>query len=288
MEEWYGEYAYKLTFGKLYLALRYFLSPLLLTLFYFQFVCTCRRDTPRLMSSRFAIHMKLLFTPFMCYVTDMINYLFLLGLLVTVCLIPMGTVQPHQVEWALWLCTVSRILIELDQMAQQNFPKYFLNFWNIDELLVCLVISVAALYRIILWQQFNPATDSLVDQRDQILHITYLYSFAELLLILRWLNVLEVSTSLGPLLIALRYLFMDVFRFVVLILLTCVLGATIAVHAITANIRAMEDLDKTVVESNVPDYFSNFVKTFKSITWSTFGLLEMPVSRRFVLFHRSS
>ena len=189
-----------------------------------------------------AQHMKLLFIPFMCFVTDIMNYVLLLALLIATCVCPKNSHIPLDVEFWLWCCTVSRLLIEFDQMWQQGLWRYLPNMWNVLEIFSCTMIAAAALYRIIVWITYdNPedsfSLDKLENLHQDILNITYLYAITEFLIILRWLNFLEFFPGLGPLLIALRALIADVFKFVLIVLLTCVMGTAIAVHSIVSTVR---------------------------------------------------
>lgn len=310
LEEWYGKLAFKWACGKISVAFKYVFSPLLLPLYLLEYFC-CQKFNNKIgiMESKCADHMRLLFTPFMCFITDVINYFILLGLLVSVCVIPKERAQPENWEIALWICLLSRLSIELDQMVQQGLWRYFKNIFNFIELIACAVLLAASLFRIYIWathEDYNQEDiNHLTELHTDILYITYMYAFAEVILILRWLNFLEISSSLGPLLLALKYLLVDVVKFVLIVLLTCVIGATIAVYAITNNISVngvtlnskvdgmiTESLTKDQILQNhglalkgVPKYFKTFVECLKSIIWATFGLLEMPVSIHNVLIH---
>ena len=304
LEEWYGKLAFKWAFGKLSVVLKYIFSPLLLPFYlleYFLIQKYCNKTD--IMESKCADHMRLLFTPFMCFITDVLNYFILLGLLISVCVIPKDRARPNDWELVLWVCLLSRLLIELDQMVQQGLWRYLKNIFNFIELIACAVLLAATFYRIYIWSVHKDDDKDLEKMKklhDDILNVTYFYAFAEVIIILRWLNFLEISASLGPLLLALKYLLVDVVKFVSIVLLTCVLGASIAVYAITNNISVNGITLKTTVDDmttesitkdqilqkhglalkEVPKYFGSFVECLKSIIWATFGLLEMPVSQQ--------
>ena len=242
LEEWYGKVAYNAKFGKIRIAAKYLMSPLLLPLYLLKYCFFEKRLNRPLMDSIGAEHMNFLSIPFICFVTDIINYLILMALLIATCICPKESHVPHYVEIALWCCTVSRVLIEYDQIYQQGIRRYLSNMWNALELLSCAMISVSAVYRIVVSLTYdNPGDEDLTKlyhlQQD-ILKITYLYAMTEFILILRWLNFLEFFPGLGPLLIALRILIADVFKFVMIVLFTCVMGTAIAVHSVMSTITS--------------------------------------------------
>ena len=160
----------------------------------------------------------------------------------------------------------------------------------------CVIIAVAAIYRIVVWNLYdNPIGQEdfsvkLENLHQNLLNCTYLYAVTEFLLILRWLNFLEFFAGLGPLLIALRTLIADVFKFVMIVLLTCVMGAAIAVHSVVNTVRSQNEtiikyvedevLNETDVKSSktIPEFFEDFRTCLINVIWSTFGLLEVPVS----------
>ena len=196
--------------------------------------------------------MTFLFTPCICFLTDVLNYLILLALLIATCISPKESHVPHYVEIALWCCTVSRVLIEYDQIHQQGIQRYLSNMWNTLELFSCALISVSAIYRMTVCLTYNNPEDSdltkLYNLHQDILNITYMYATAEFIIMLRWLNFLEFFPVLGPLLIALRILIADVFKFVMIVLFTCVMGTAIAVHSVFSAMRLQNE---TMTEKEV-------------------------------------
>lgn len=294
LEEWYGKVAYKLTFGKIRIALKYIMSPVLLPYYLLKYLIFEQHVKVSVMESSGVDHMKLLSTPIMCFVTDVMNYFILLGLLIATCFSPKDSSTMLNVEIALWACTVSRLLIEGDQMYQQGIWRYLPNMWNVLELFSCLMITVAAIYRIIIWKTYdNPTNDftMMKELHQDIMNVTYLYAITEFLIIIRWLNFLEFFPGLGPLLIALRTLIADVFKFVLIVLLTSVVGTAIAVHAIVSTVdlhnkKLIAASYRTHVKE-IPTFFSDFGNCFINVIWSTFGLLEVPVSELCAFFRCS-
>ena len=251
LEEWYGKVANKSIFDKIKLAIKYLLSPILLPWYLLKFLLFKQLLKVSPKKSSGADHMDFLFTPFICFVTDILNYMVLLGLLVATCICPKESHVPHYIEIALWCSMVSRLLIESDQIWQQGVGRYLSNMWNVLELLSCALISAAALYRIVVCFKYNNPEDSLTklnNLHQDILKITYLYAITEFLLILRWLNFLEFFPRLGPLLIALRTLIADVFKFVLIVLFTCVMGTAIAVYSVVSTVRSQNE---TITELKV-------------------------------------
>ena len=193
---------------------------------------------------------------------------------------------PDVVEITLWLCVVSRILIELDQVLQQGIYRYA-TFWNFVDVLTSLLMLAAAVLKITVCittdEDASLSDTEKVELRDLIMYNTYLYAYAEFFLIIRWLNILEVTTDLGPMLIAMKYMLVDVLKFVFVLLATCVVGAFVAVYSITNNIKQL-DLklidNPNISQVTIPSEFDRLDRTFINLIWSTFGLLEMPVGLR--------
>ena len=145
------------------------------------------------------------YSPIWCFVTDVINYLILLGLVFTVCLKPQVNIVPNYAELAMWLCTVSRILTELEQLYAHGKRRYWRNFWNYVELLSCIPILTSAITKITIWM-----VDSLT---FYLIYTCYFNAVAEFMFILRGLSFIEVSSSIEPLMIAVKSMMSEVLKF---------------------------------------------------------------------------
>ena len=265
LEEWYGKVAHKSSLGKIRLALRYLMTPLLLSWYLIQYFLFEKCRGKDLLDSALAEHMRFLLTPYICFVTDIFNYLILLCLLIATCFCPKESRIPHFSEFALWCCTVSRALIESDQMWQQGLRRYLSNMWNVLELLSCVLITVAAVFRFVMFQTYSDLGADLLklnDFHEDILKVTYLYAITEFLMILRWLNFLEFFPGLGPLLIALRTLIADVFKFVLIVLFTCVMGTAIAVYSVASTVRSQNTTIMAAQQVRIQIIFSGSALVF--------------------------
>ncbi|XP_063676790.1 short transient receptor potential channel 6-like isoform X2 [Bolinopsis microptera] len=246
LEEWYDKtISSKTVFSHIGIVVKYAMSPILLPLYFLKLVFFEQPAHVPLRNSSAADHMSFLFIPYICFVTDIFNYLILLGLLILTCISTKKSEVPNNIEIALWCCTVSRLFIECDQMCQQGIRCYLKNMWNILELCSCCLITMAAVYRIVVFLKFDNPEGSLTKLEPlhkDILNITYIYAITEFLMILRWLNFLEFFPGLGPLLIALRTLLADVFKFVLIVLFTCVVGTTIAVYSVVSTVKSQNEI----------------------------------------------
>ena len=96
-EDWYGEFAYTFTSEKIKIAMRYIMSPVLLPLFILYYILWEKCNRVSLPNSRFGKHMNLLFTPIVCFITDVLNYMILLISLYQVCVCVLnGATSPPQ------------------------------------------------------------------------------------------------------------------------------------------------------------------------------------------------
>ena len=238
LEEWYGEITSKSSVGQVKVAVRCLLSPILLIWYLCKFTFYEQFSKVPIRKSSAARHMNFIFIPFICFVTDILNYLILLGLTISTCVCSKTIEYPHILEITLWCCAASRAFIEIDQMWQNGLTRYLSNMWNVLEIFSCILILTAAIFRISVCLTLDETVDNHV-----LLKITYLYAITEFLMFLRWLNFLEFFPGLGPLLIALRILIADVFKFVGIVLFTCVLGTAIALYSVVSTARSLDETE---------------------------------------------
>ena len=139
-----------------------------------------------------------------------------------------------------------------------------------------------------------------------------MYAVAEFVLFMRLLTLLEITRSIGPMLIALKYLLKDVLKFSV-ILLTTVVGTSITIYSMNVRLTTIlsnvhnlcllvnresggsEDAKEIFQELSynstkvcagaeegvfeAPPSFENFAATITSVMWSTFGLFDVKVCK---------
>ena len=314
-EQWYGDTANRLFFGKTEIALQYSTSLVTLPLLFLRFILFDVCSGVSFMESKFADLMRLLFTPVLCFATDAINYLIFLGILVGSCLYPFpaGTYEVTSIEYLLYYCVFARILIEGDLVYQQGWRKYFKNFWNYVDILVIILLATAGIYKSVIdhivdvqeesYQNHTHGSDIdyyrdveklLSHQHRNSMNVNYIYAVTEFILTIRLLSLLEITKSMGTMLIALKYLVADVARFSVILLLV-ILGTSVSIFSMTVALSEwnkeidhikkgyswpagfeFEDLPKGKIV--VPEVFETFTDTMRNILWGTFGLLDVVVS----------
>ena len=304
---WYGKLANKMFHGKAVIAIQYFFSPFLFLplLLKFLFFDVCR-GVP-VMDSSFTSLLRLKFTPFLCFITDALNYIAFLFILICVCLIEQSIDEITSWEMALYVCIISRIFIELDVAFQQGWKRYFANVWNQVDCLILLLVVISALYKgyvtsEIYTQKHTSSNSSYVDELNHFrslnfvnesgslklsdtwrisndtkhfmemvigyqdfLNISYMYAVAEFILFLRLLTLLEVTRSMGPMMIALKYLLLDVLKFSVL-LFTTIFGASITIYSMSVTLAKLI--------RNVDDLCTDLNKQNATFTWSNTILLK--------------
>ena len=258
-DRWYDDLAHKMLYGKSLVALKYLISPLLVPPLLLKFLLfdICRGRS--VMDSTMASLMRFKFTPCLCFFTDAVNYLIFLAVLIGVCVSEQDTGSVTYWEYALYVCVISRMHIELDLMAQQGWKRYFANIWNHVDILMLVLLSISALYKGCIhtdWfvqldtkdlqseldisdDDFNSfqleAWSDIISHYRHFLNISYIYAVTEFVLFIRLLTLLEFTRSMGPMLIALKYLLADVLKFSV-VLATTVLGTSITIYSMSVRL----------------------------------------------------
>ncbi|KAL5246823.1 hypothetical protein ACHWQZ_G018875 [Mnemiopsis leidyi] len=307
-EQWYGDTANRLFFGKTTIALQYSTSLVTLPLLFLKFLLFDACSGVPFMDSKFSDLMRLLFTPCLCFATDAINYVIFLGILVTSCLYPFpaGTYEISPIEYVLYYCVFARILIEGDLVYQQGWRKYFKNFWNFVDISVIILLVTAGIYKSVIQyivagqelkyfenedDEYSNIEALFSQQHRNSMDVNYIYAVTEFILTIRLLSLLEISKSMGTMLIALKYLVADVARFSIILLLV-VLGTSVSIFSMTV---ALSEWNKELEQIRdiyswpdmfvfkklpkgkivVPEVFETFTDTVRNILWGTFGLLDV-------------
>ena len=315
-EQWYGETANRLFWGKLSIALKYLTSIVVLPLTFLKFLLidVCRGVS--FMESSCSDLMRFLSIPCLCFATDAINYIGFLVVLISTCLSHFGekTYEVTTIEYVLYYSVFARIFIEADLLIQQGWRSYFRKFWNgmnivVLGLLVAGAVMKATIQYVIDKQADNYAKELnvensteeslytaleaiLINQHRKSMNVNYMYAVAEFILVIRLMSLLEIVKSLGPMLIALKYLLIDVIKFSV-ILLMVIMGTSISLYSMTialnewneelnyirSNITWPKDYPKDLpVAIKIPKVFDTFTDTIRNVLWGTFGLLDIAVS----------
>ena len=315
-ERWYGETSNRLFFGKTLIALKYFTSFIMLPLLFLKFLIFDLCKGARFMESPCSDLLTFLSTPCLCFVTDAINYIGFLAVLISCCLIPFGeaTYEVIVVEFVLYYCVFARILIEVDSLIQQGWRPYFYNFWNCVDIMAIATLVAAAFYKgtieVIVdkqeenykdnegeFEDFDRLEETLINQHRNSMNVNYMYAVAEFILVIRFMSLLESTKSMGTMLIALKYLVVDVIKFGV-ILLMVILGTSISIYSMTIALnewnneldnlmddynwpvgypKRLPDVRDEANEIKIPKEFKTFTDTLRNILWSTFGLLDVVV-----------
>ena len=325
-ESWNGDLNNTLFLGKTFILLRYITSPIVLPLLFIKYLLFEFRKGVPLMKSSFADLLTLTLTPYLCFLTDALNYLATLSVVIYICITP-SDYNIGTTECVLYFCVFSRILNEIDSLVQEGWKTYFQDFWNIIDILAILLLSVAAVYEVTIhyqidgingkWSEksYQQLEEDIMQTHLDSMRVSYMYAVAEFILTLRILGFLEISKSLGTMLIALKCLIRDVLKFAV-IFLAIILGTAIAIYSMTITVHEwnkelkeaaelfLDDYSFTLLPYNrshtgesvrVPAVFRTFIDTLRNTMWSTFGLLNVVVSdcvctsvRYIYLCHRST
>ena len=273
-DRWYGELAHKMFYGKIAVAFKFIFSPFMIIPLFLKF---CLLDACRgvpIMQSSLVKLLKLKFTPCLCFCTDVLNYLIFVASLICVCVFQQSTNKITVAEYVLYVCIVSRIFIELDLVFQQGWRRYLANIWNHVDLIVLVLLFFSALYKIGIHAGLFLESDKVimglhkdsnawnedryedlnklysidkwaneVNHYSHFLNVSYIYSMAQFVLAIRILTFLEINRSIGPMLIALKYLLMDVIKFLG-VLLCFMLGTSVTIYSMSVRLyKWSEDVD---------------------------------------------
>ena len=310
-EKWNGEATNDISLERAKNALKYFGSPILLPLLFFEFLLLDYPKGASIMDSKFADLLRFMYTPRLCLLTDTLNYISLLVLLICVCVTPTNYHIKGQ-EVVLFVCLFSRILVEIDFAVQGGWRKYLRDFWNIADMTIIMILLRAGYFEVqtllksraieieYLGTQkttnndlttYREFEETLMEAHENSMRINYMYAIAQFILTLRVLGLLEISKTLGILLIALKYLIFDVIQFSIL-LLALMFGTSIAIFSTTIATQDWnEELEKAASmfqgynftllpypeKVEIPEQFKTFEITIRSILWSTFGMLDIEV-----------
>ncbi|XP_063692927.1 short transient receptor potential channel 7-like [Bolinopsis microptera] len=242
-------------------------------------------------------------TPFYSFLADLLNYAILLGLLLYVALtVPDKFVLEDQEggeinndyaedflqsnsrinipEIILWLCVLARIQMEVYQMiCMRSAKKYFSNFWNNVDVLICVLMIVA--FAIRFWNCTVAAVDiSKIEDEVQLIEpeklvegfktntltSIYLYSITQMFVFFRVMNFLDVMSVIGPLQLAVKKMLSDVAKLLVLLVII-LLGFVCAILCIA-------NCHRKVTGTPYYEQFSTFEKVLVSMIWTLFDIFS--------------
>ena len=325
-ERWYGETYHKSTlFGKTMLTVRYIASPIMLPLLFLKFVLFDMWKCVPFWKSNFSDLYRFILTPCLRWTTDALNYLGFLALLINVLFTPKDPYDVIPIEYMLYYSVFARILIEADRLLQQKWQKYFGIFWNYVDITVIGLLVAAGIYKGLIktWmapimkelrhneplikvnetamdelkhnKAMNETCENYLSKHDDSMNVNFYYSITVFILTIRLLSLLEIHQSLGTMIIALKYLVVDVLKFS-MIFLAVILGSSVSIYAITfAKNNWEKEINELIgINSNFTDHckdnyirwnvkvkemesFGTFFKTMRNMLWSTFGNIDTKV-----------
>ena len=239
-ERYNGSFSFtgKTLCGKTALVLQYIFSHILLLPLLLKFCLIDVCCGISLVDSNLGHVLKLMSTPCLSFVTDVVNYISFFFVLVVVCLT--GKLDVHEMsirEIILYVFVLVRILVELDLLIQpqHGLKSQFKNMKNYIELtyITLLIISMIIKLRSVMEGEIHDFesyaeqhvqnyvgeednTDRIIKDYEldkwseiimhhrKILNISYFYAMAEFHLFIRVLCLLESTKSMGPIIIAIR------------------------------------------------------------------------------------
>lgn len=220
-----------------------------------------------------------LHVPVVSYIVDLFNFFVLCTVMTWTCLtITESYADTSWAEIVLWMCLAARFMVEMDKIRTQG-KEFFKHAGNVVDLSVSCSIIFTVLLRLV-------AYGNIYDSAKFPLWSSYVYATAFLGLMLRMLEMLDITYTLGPLEGAIGKMMMDVIK-VCLLLILCIVGFSVSMWTITLqsyhyeveankNRIASAAKNSTITPKAIafPELFSSFNTTLVSLLWSTFGLIE--------------
>ncbi|XP_063692921.1 short transient receptor potential channel 3-like [Bolinopsis microptera] len=240
-------------------------------------------------------------TPFYSFLADFLNYAILLGLLLYVALtVPdnldlkdqkggesdrdyaerflQSNAKIELPEIILWLCVLARIQLEVYQLCMRGAKKYFSNFWNNVDVLICVLMIVA--FAIRFWNCTLAVDISKIEDEVQLITpeelvegfktstmtSIYLYSITQVFVFFRLMNFLDVMSVIGPLQLAVKKMLSDVAKLLVLLVII-LLGFVCAILCIARCYRKVKG-------TQYYEQFSTFEKALVSMIWTLFDIFS--------------
>eukprot|EP00116_Pleurobrachia_bachei_P005618 sb/3465880/ len=171
-------------------------------------------------------------------------------------------------------CTATletRFMVELDKIRTQG-RHFFKHVGNVVDLSVSMSIIITVLLRIISQTTFATYLDG-----KMVLWSSYIYATAFLGLMLRMLEMLDITYTLGPLEGAISKMMTDVIKVCVLLAI-CMIGFSVSIWTVTLQSynyeSSLENRSSTAGDLEYPEYFSSFNTTLVTLLWSAMGLIE--------------
>ena len=199
-------------------------------------------------------------------------------------LLPVPTIPP--VEWVLWACILTRVLTEWFQASQKKgrtvrdkIKNYLSSASNISDIVLLLFLVSAMTCKLCTFLQsiiagiyviLDPG-NSLVP--DPLIYTIYLYSAGAVFALIHFLDTSTIHIpGIGPLLIAMRFMFKDITRVIVLFVFFIV-GFLAPMHGMVSCYRAAHAMSAGDDRMHF-DAYKSLSNTMITLIWGMFGGLS--------------
>ncbi|KAL9984532.1 hypothetical protein ACROYT_G006836 [Oculina patagonica] len=204
-------------------------------------------------------------TPMVIFVKDKLSQLAFIAFHVRVCVLA-STVYPRLEEYLIFVFFTGLVLTEFQQYKASPL-KYFKDMWNYLDVITLLIYLLIVVLRIAtIARGGDPYHNRLLE------FVNYLYGVNTMLLVLRFSSILELSSVVGPLQLALFRMLIDLliilvqFCFVIMAFSVAITKSYVAeISYLTSTDNHTEDVTK----------YNVLFKTSRQLIWSVFGLTDL-------------
>lgn len=202
-------------------------------------------------------------TPAVGFIVDLMNHLILVGLLIAACNKTNNDEDYYDVF--LWLALLSRLVIEYDFLRVQGWRMYAANIINV----INVVVGSSLFMSLVTTLSYTYTTDT--DAKAVLILVTsHIHSVSAMALMIRLLEMFDITKTLGPLTEAIKRMLKDVANFIVLMALTIF---SFSIPMWTVAYQSARVLKQFKNGSGTPtDNFASYSHTVGYLAWSLFGL----------------
>ncbi|CAH3128022.1 unnamed protein product [Pocillopora meandrina] len=214
------------------------------------------------------IYAKYLETPYVIFMKTQFMQLIFIGLFFRISMIG-SSIAPTVEESFILLFFIGFVVSEIQQYRSSASKVYLRDIWNYLDVLIMLVYAFVITVRIV---TVIIGGDPYKNRLLELAH--YGYGFDGMLLILRFSSILELSSVIGPLQLALFHMCLDLLVILIQFGFVIVAFSLAITKCYTAETSFLTPLNSgsNSVEYCVEGSLNCFFKSARQLVWSVFGM----------------